>query len=50
MPIRGWITAHASPAWRHACIANFLCGKQKKPSAPPERGDEWLWCRGYELS
>jgi len=32
------------------CIANFLCGKRKKPPAPPERGDEWLWCRGYDLS
>src|SRR6185436_4526469 len=38
----GSIAAHASPAWRPACGANFLCGKQKKPPAPPERGDEWL--------
>jgi hypothetical protein len=31
-------------------VTNFLSGKRKKPPDPPERGDEWLYCRGYDLS
>jgi len=42
--------AHASSFWRHGCIANVLAAKRKKPPAPPKRGDEWLKCRGYDLS
>src|SRR5436190_1543110 len=32
--IHGLIAAHASPAWRHACIANLLCDKKKKATRP----------------
>jgi hypothetical protein len=33
----------------HASPTSFAT-KRKKPPAPPERGDEWLKCRGYDLS
>jgi len=28
----------------------YFGGKSKKPPAPPNEGDEWPKCRGYELS